>query len=110
MVLVAQGILKGGAWTRTKAHRVYFPAEESEVIGEGGEDAGPPSDDDEDGDDRTDWSAAVVEDDPHELEEERVSTLTPARASGLGPRCANFTLRASRLGSVLSDPGFEARP
>lgn len=74
-----QGILKGAAGgkgfrSRKKAHKVYFPAEESEVIGEGGEDAGPPSDeDDDDAVDEEDWCAPPVEDDPQEREKERVS-------------------------------------
>lgn len=64
-----QGILKGASWTRGKTRRVYFPAEESEVIGEGGDDVG--SDDDSDSDDG-DWSSPPVEDDPQELEEQRL--------------------------------------
>ncbi|XP_034234359.1 mucin-5AC [Thrips palmi] len=67
-----QGILKGQKWTRSKTHRVYFPAEECEVIGEGGEDAGPPSDDDSDDQDDADWGKPVVEDDPQEQEQARL--------------------------------------
>ena len=80
---------------------MYFPAEESEVIGEGGEDAGPPSDDEDDPVDEEDWSPAQVEDDPQERERERVSQPPSWTRRGLSRCSVALALRSIARQAVV---------